>query len=63
MKAALMVDLPDVVRARLEELEQHYEIPADRLCQFWLVNVINNVWLENVMEMAKRERDARQSDG
>lgn len=60
MKAALMVSLPDQIRDKLDELAGHYEVDADRLCQFWLVNVISNVWLEQVVELKKREKEARE---
>ena len=60
MKAALMVSLPDPIRARLDDLAGHYGVDADQLCQFWLVNVISNVWVEQILELRKREKEARE---
>jgi hypothetical protein len=58
MKAALLLNLPDGVRERLDKLAAYYGIPADLLAQKWVVDVTNNVYANEVLALEKAEREA-----
>lgn len=58
MRAALLINLPDPVRARLDRVADYYGIPADLLAQKWIVDVTNGAYQSEVLSLQKAENEA-----
>jgi len=59
MRGALLINLPDPVRERLDRVADYYGIPADLLAQKWIVDVTNGAYQSEVLSLQKAENEAQ----
>lgn len=53
-----MVTLPDDVRERMDAVADYYGLPADLLAQKFLTDVINGIYVDQILALEKAKREA-----